>query len=111
MTVLLRFAVLNIRAFPGRSSFLARCDSIARLLHEFREAQGQFVNPFRLPPLDRLRRNQLRSHSNRAGSGKNEIHGRLLIDAAGGDQGNFGQRRFDGLDVGVSTDLRARENF
>src|SRR5580698_9569020 len=110
LLLLVLLAILKLLEFPRRDDS-RRLNPLSRLPNKSRESQRQLLDSFRLPSLDRFRRNQLAADANRRSSRQNIAPCCLLIHASRGNQRNLWQRRFHGANVPIATHIGARKNF
>src|ERR1700722_12497003 len=110
LLLLVLLAILELLELP-RHNDSRRLNPLPRLPDKSCESQRQFLDAFRLPSLNRLRRNQLAADADCRSASQNIASRSLLIHATRGNQRNLWQRRFHRADVMISADIGARKYF
>src|SRR5580698_5608596 len=110
LLLLVLLAILQLLELPRRNH-LRRFHPLPRIPHKSSESQGQLFDPFRLPPFDGLRRNQLAADADRRSPSQNIAPRRLLVHPSRGYQRNLRQRGLHRADVAISADIDARKHF
>src|ERR1700722_6708945 len=110
LLLLVLLAILQLLKLPRRNH-PRRFPPLSRISDESSESQGQLFDPFRLPPFDGLRRNQLAADADRRSPSQNVTPCRLLVHATRGNQRNLRQRRLHRSDVAIPANIDTRKHF